>query len=137
MPIIIFPCCNSSKPATIRSSGVLPQPEGPKRQTTSPSSTCKDAESRAVIPPNLLLTFFNSINYKSLAGNTKAAACITTKNLENYLPKNCIKIITKNVLYSVAEISKKFYPDSDLDYLDKSLVESKKVSWIQNLKKIK
>ena len=74
------------------------------------------------------ITFFNSINYKSLAGNTKAAACITTKNLENYLPKNCIKIITKNVLYSVAEISKKFYPDSDLDYLDKSLVESKKVS---------
>jgi UDP-3-O-[3-hydroxymyristoyl] glucosamine N-acyltransferase len=74
------------------------------------------------------LTFFSSINYKSCAIKTKAAACITTKNLEQYLPESCIKIAVKNVLYSTAKISKKFYPNADLDYPDKSLVESKKIS---------
>ena len=74
------------------------------------------------------ITFLNSIKYKSLAINTKAGVCVTSKNLENYLPKKCIKIITKNVLYVVAEISKKFYPDADLDYLDNSLVDIKKIS---------
>ncbi len=74
------------------------------------------------------ITFFNSIDYKSDAEKTKAGACVTTKNLEEYLPKGCIKILVKNVLFSTAKISKKFYPDADLDYPDKSLVDSKKVS---------
>ena len=74
------------------------------------------------------LTFFNSLNYKDLAIKTKAAACITNSNLAQYLPKECYKIIVKNVLYSVAKISKKFYPDADLDYPDKSVVNSLKVS---------
>ncbi len=74
------------------------------------------------------ISFLNSIQYKSLAEKTKASACVTTKNLEQYLPENCIKIVVKNVLYSSAKIAKKFYPDSDLDYLDKTLVEAKKIS---------
>ena len=74
------------------------------------------------------ITFFNSIDYKSHAKKTKAAACVTTNNLEQYLPEGCIKILVKNVLFSTAKISKKFYPDSDLDYTDKSLVDSKKIS---------
>jgi len=74
------------------------------------------------------ITFFNSIDYRSHAEKTKAGACVTTKHLEEYLPKKCIKILVKNVLFSTAKISKKFYPDSDLDYPDKSLVDSKKVS---------
>jgi len=74
------------------------------------------------------ITFFNSMDYKSYAEKTKAAACVTTKNLEEYLPKECIKILVKNVLFSTAKISKKFYPNADLDYPDKSLVDSKKVS---------
>ena len=74
------------------------------------------------------ITFFNSIDYISHAEKTKAAACVTTKNLEEYLPKECIKISVKNVLFSTAKISKKFYPDADLDYPDKSLVDSKRVS---------
>ncbi len=74
------------------------------------------------------ITFFNSIDYKSNAKKTKAAACVTTKNLEQYLPEGCIKILVKNVLFSTAKISKKFYPDADLDYTDKSLVDSKKIS---------
>ena len=74
------------------------------------------------------ITFFNSIDYKSDAEKTRAGACVTTKNLEEYLPKGCIKILVKNVLFSTAKISKKFYPDADLDYPDKSLVDSKRVS---------
>ena len=74
------------------------------------------------------ITFFNSLDYKSYAEKTKAAACITTKNLEQYLPKECIRILVKNVLFSTAKISKKFYPESHLDYPDKSLVDSNKVS---------
>ena len=46
------------------------------------------------------ITFFNSIDYKSNAKKTKAAACVTTKNLEQYLPEGCIKILVKNVLFS-------------------------------------
>ena len=83
----------------------------------------------AFIPFHLTYqTFFNSIDYKSNAKKTKAAACVTTKNLEQYLPEGCIKILVKNVLFSTAKISKKFYPDADLDYTDKSLVDSKKIS---------
>jgi len=74
------------------------------------------------------LTFLNSINYKEHSVKTKAAACITKKNLEQFLPKQCIKIFVENVLFSTAKISKKFYPNSDLDYPDKSLVDSKKIS---------
>ena len=73
------------------------------------------------------ITFFNSIDYKNDAQKTNAVACITTKNLSQFLPKNCIIIDVKNVLFSIAQISKKFYPNSDLDYLDKSLTDNKKV----------
>ena len=74
------------------------------------------------------LTFFNSINYKNYASITKAAACITKENLGEFLPKNCIKIFVKNVLFSTAKISKKFYPEADLDYPDISFLEYSKVS---------
>ncbi len=74
------------------------------------------------------ISFFNSLDYRSYAKKTKAAACLTTKNLQQYLPDNCVKILVKNVLFSTAKISKKFYPDADLDYPDKSLVDSKKIS---------
>ena len=74
------------------------------------------------------ITFFSSLDYKFYAEKTKAAACITTKNLEQYLPKECAKIVVKNVLFSTAKISKKFYPNAHLDYPDKSLVDSNKIS---------
>jgi len=74
------------------------------------------------------ITFFNSIDYKPHAQKTKAAACVTVKNLEQYLPNGCEKILVKNVLFSIAKISKKFYPDAHLDYPDKSLLDSIKVS---------
>ena len=64
------------------------------------------------------ITFLNSPKYKSQAINTKAAVCVTKKNLENFLPKKCIKVFVKNVLFSTAKISLKFYPKADLDYPD-------------------
>ena len=44
------------------------------------------------------------------------------------LPKSCIKILVKNVLFSTAQISKKFYPSADLDYPDVSVVDSTSIS---------
>ena len=43
--------------------------------------------------------------------------------MKQYLPKNVLVIVVKNVLFSIAEISKKFYPNADIDYPDKSLVK--------------
>ena len=73
------------------------------------------------------ITFLNSPAYIASAKKTNAAACLTTKNLEKYLPNNCVKIVVKNVLFSAAQVSKKFYPDAHLDYPDPSLVISDKI----------
>jgi UDP-3-O-[3-hydroxymyristoyl] glucosamine N-acyltransferase len=64
------------------------------------------------------ITFFHSKKYKTAANNTKASFCITTKNLQNELPKNCIPIIVDNVLVSTSIITAKFYPDSIKDDFD-------------------
>ena len=67
------------------------------------------------------ITFFDSIKYKHSAVNTKASYCITTKKLENFLPKSVEKIIVKNVLLELANVIKKIYPEADVDHLDLSL----------------
>jgi len=67
------------------------------------------------------ITFFDSIRYKHYAKNTKASICITTQKLENFLPKQVIKVTVKNVLMVLAETLKKVYPDADIDYPDLSL----------------
>ena len=67
------------------------------------------------------LTFFDSIKYKLLAQNTKASYCITTHKLEKILPKNTKKIIVKSVLFELAKVLKKIYPDADIDYPDLSV----------------
>ena len=67
------------------------------------------------------ITFFDSIKYKDLASKTKSFACITTKNLEKFLPKNTQKIIVKNVLLELANSLKKIYPFADVDYPDLSI----------------
>ena len=67
------------------------------------------------------LTFFDSPKYKSIAENTKASYCITTQKLEKFLPKQTKKIIVKSVLFELAKILKKIYPNADIDYPDLSL----------------
>ncbi len=70
---------------------------------------------------NLDISFFDSINYKQLAQNTKASCCLTTAKLKDHLPQACEKIVVSNVLFELAKLTKKFYPTADIDYPDKSL----------------
>ena len=73
------------------------------------------------------ISFLSSSKYKDAARKSKAAACITTKNLSKFLPNKFLKIIVNNVFFSVAQITKLFYPTSDIDHLDQSLKLSNKI----------
>ena len=73
------------------------------------------------------ITFLNSSKYSVMSSKTKAAACITTVNLSKFLPKNCIKLNVKNILFSVTKVSKMFYPKADIDYPDSNLIQSNEV----------
>ena len=75
------------------------------------------------------ITFFHSKKYKTLANNTKASFCITTKNLQNELPKSCIPIIVDNVLVSTSMVTSKFYPDSINDDFDNTVEEINKTKF--------
>jgi UDP-3-O-[3-hydroxymyristoyl] glucosamine N-acyltransferase len=80
------------------------------------------------------ITFFHSKKYKEAAKNTKASFCITTKNLQNELPKSCIPIIVDNVLVSTSILTAKFYPDSINDNFDKTVKEIKDTKFIDKVK---
>ncbi len=67
------------------------------------------------------LSFFESPKYKLFANTTKCGACITTKELEKFLPKNTQTIIVKNVLLELAKALKLLYPTADIDYPDLTL----------------
>ena len=67
------------------------------------------------------ITFFDSLKYKPLALTTKASACITLDKFKDYLPQKCEKILVKNVLFELANITKQFYPSADIDYPDLSV----------------
>jgi hypothetical protein len=51
------PSVGVSKPASMRSRVVLPQPDGPSRQKNSPSSMVRETLSTATMRPNRLVTF--------------------------------------------------------------------------------
>ncbi|MFL2883086.1 MAG: UDP-3-O-(3-hydroxymyristoyl)glucosamine N-acyltransferase [Pelagibacteraceae bacterium] len=72
------------------------------------------------------LSFYDSIRYKKEAILTKAGFCITTAKLKDHLPKSCVKIVVKNVLFNLAVITKKFYPNADIDYPDLSVKKPNK-----------
>tara|TARA_B100001559_G_C16428770_1_gene588803 strand:- start:62 stop:1021 length:960 start_codon:yes stop_codon:yes gene_type:complete len=72
------------------------------------------------------ITFFESLIYKDLAEKTKASCCITKESLKKYLPKSCVAICVKSVLFELAKIASKFYPSADLDYPDISLKKPNK-----------
>ena len=73
------------------------------------------------------LTFLNSSKYQNLSLKTNAAACITSPNLSKFLPKKCIKLNVKNVLFAVTQASKMFYPNADIDCPDVNLSKSEEV----------
>ena len=70
------------------------------------------------------ITFLNSSKYQKLAQNTKAGACITSKNLSNLLPQKCIKLDVKNVLFSVTQVTRLFFPTADIDFHDYNLLNA-------------
>jgi len=70
------------------------------------------------------MTFLNSVKYKDLCLKTKASACITSHNLSQFIPDECIKINVKNVLFAVTSVSKMFYPNADFDLPDTNLQDS-------------
>jgi len=67
------------------------------------------------------ISFFDSINYKDFAMSTDAGFCLTTHKLKKYLPKKCISIVVSNVLYELAKVTKRLYPDADIDLPDLTL----------------
>jgi len=75
------------------------------------------------------ISFFHSKKYELIARKTKASFCITTKNLKDYLPKNCNKIIVTNVLIATAKITEIFYPDSINDDFDTTVKEISKTTF--------
>ena len=80
------------------------------------------------------LTFFHSKKYSSLASSTKASYCVTLKNLAHYLPKSCKKIIVENVLLTIANITKEFYPTSITDDFDNSVKDINKTAFKKKCK---
>ena len=80
------------------------------------------------------ITFLHSNKYINQAANTKAAACITTKNLQNILPKKCLKIIVDNVLISVAKVTENLYPDSINDDFDNTVKDISKTKFKNKVK---
>ena len=75
------------------------------------------------------ITFFHSKKYESAASKTKAAFCITTKNLSNKLPNTCKPIEVENVLMSIAMITTIFYPDAITDDFDNYTLSIEKTSY--------
>ena len=74
------------------------------------------------------LSFFHSKNYSSFASKTNASYCVTLKGLAQFLPHTCKKIIVKNVLLSIAKITKEFYPESIVDDFDETAKDISKTS---------
>jgi len=80
------------------------------------------------------LTFFHSKNYSELASKTKASYCITLDSLSHFLPDTCKKIVVKNVLLTMAKITKEFYPNSIVDDFDDSAKDISKTSFKKKVK---
>ena len=73
------------------------------------------------------LTFLDSIDYINFAKTTRAKYCLTTIKLKDYLPKNCEAVLVQNVLFDLCKVTRKFYPNADIDTPDISLKNPKKL----------
>ena len=80
------------------------------------------------------ITFFHSKKYSQFASLTKASYCITLKNLSQFLPVNCKKIIVDNVLLTTANVTKEFYPKSIVDDFDNTVKDISKTSFKKKVK---
>ena len=75
------------------------------------------------------ITFFDSIKYKDDINLIKPCICITSDKLKSLLPKNYTIIVVKNVLLELARVTKLLYPNSDIDYPDLLVKDSKKMKF--------
>lgn len=73
------------------------------------------------------ITFLRNNKYKEISLKTKAAVCITSSTLSKHLPPSCIKLIVKDVLFAVTQVSKMFYPTADIDLPDETLEDFTKL----------
>jgi len=80
------------------------------------------------------ITFFHSKKYETQAKDTKASFCITTKHLSHFLPINCKALIVDNVLITIAQITKTFYPNSVTDDFDPNVKLISKTSFNKKIK---
>jgi len=87
-----------------------------------------------VTATNKDLTFLHSKNYSFLASKTKASYCVTLDSLSHFLPNTCKKIIVKNVLLTIAKITKEFYPKSIVDDFDESVKDISKTLFKKKVK---
>jgi len=78
---------------------------------------------------NFDISFLDSVKYINSAKSTNAACCLTTDKLKIYLPKNCEPVIVKNVLFELCKITRKFYPNADIDTPDISLRKPLKLKY--------
>jgi hypothetical protein len=77
-PSRMLPEVGNSSPATIRKVVVLPQPEGPRRQKKSPSSTVKLVSFTATKEPNCVTRVSTRISAMAYSGNLVTKVNITT-----------------------------------------------------------
>ena len=75
------------------------------------------------------ISFFHSKQYENLASKTKAAFCLTKKNISHILPDNCKPIIVENILMCTAKITEIFYPNSSTDNFDKNVLNIQESSF--------
>ena len=80
------------------------------------------------------LTFFHNKNYSKLASQTKASYCLTLQNLVSFLPSSCKPIVVQNVLFSMSEVTQKFYPTSVTDDFDENVLSIENTDHKQNVK---
>ena len=80
------------------------------------------------------LTFFHSKKYSSIASSTKALYCVTLNSLSKYLPKSCKPIVVNNVLLTMAQITKLFYPNSIEDNFDDTAKDISKTLFKKKVK---
>src|SRR5262245_20367267 len=90
---MIFPLVGSSRPATIRSVVVLPQPEAPSRAKNEPCGTVRLRWSTAVNAPNCLVTL---INWRSLPPDTwSCMGSGSDQRLELLLVRGALRLVQR------------------------------------------
>src|SRR5262249_27379705 len=88
-PTWISPEVGSTNPAISRNVVVLPQPEGPSRQTSLPDSMRSETSSTTAAVPYRLVRFFNSTDATLPPLTSRPPLCAVSRLGTPQLPVNC------------------------------------------------